>query len=295
MMADVNIAAWLLGAAEMAEAIPPVLARTTTGPAMPLGAPPSSPPLFHLMEHVPPGTTKITNPGIYEWRGYEVFMPVISKAIDDLDSRRLVTRPEYDSMDRAARAKAFTVAHLSTQDALWKVRDAIRTAVAEGTPFTKFKDSMAENVETSKLGIGHLETVFRTATGQLYANGKERMVANPVLANIFAFVENQPIRDSRLSDLCRIISKSGISGSAIYMVADPVWQKFKCPRHPNCRCNARYISWAEAADRGIWIAQEYIRTGIFPAVLAFVPIPRDDSGAILQLPKGWTAGGGYDF
>jgi hypothetical protein len=76
--------------------------------------------------------------------------------------------------------------------------------------------------------------VFRTAIQSGYSRGMDKILQVDLVDSFFPYVETLPIHDDRLTDLCSIISRSGIGGSAIFRRDDKVWQKFKPPRHYNC-------------------------------------------------------------
>jgi len=98
-----------------------------------------------------------------------------------------------------------------------------------------------------------------------------------------------PIRDSRLTDLCAIISTSGLQGTGIYRADDPTWVKFRPPRHFNCRCGTRRLTVAMAAARGIKEAERWLESGQPPLSPEFVTPPN------VELPTGWVSAGGDGF
>ena len=84
-----------------------------------------------------------------------------------------------------------------------------------------------------------------------------------------------PIRDSRLTDLCAVVSRSGIQGSNIFRADDPVFTEIgDVPRHWNCRCNVQPLAVAEAGRLGINEAQLWDETGVRPETPAFVEFPK---------------------
>ena len=127
-----------------------------------------------------------------------------------------------------------------------------------------------------------MEGVFRDNVQKAYAEAQNRLVAHPLVKELFPYVATEPIYDSRLSELCRVVAQSGIQGTNIFRVDDPVWKKYQNPRHFKCRCGRVYLTIEQAAARGIKEAIRWLSSGRPPQTPAFVKNPAVD------LPKGWT-------
>lgn len=237
LLADANLVGWIKGAAGVAQNIQESTALTVTPAAAPL---PQLP-----YDTVPVGA------GEWKWNGLKVWLPMVREAVQSLQEKRLVTRPEFDQMDQQAREKAFTVANLKTQESLGTVLDAITKATNEGTSYPEFKDAVDEALGASKLGPGHLENVFRTGTGQAYSDGLERLAAHPLVTNQFPYVQALEIGDARETTLCYEFTRSGIGGTSVFRRDDPVWQKYRPLRHWQCRCGQRLLSVEDAAKLGV--------------------------------------------
>ncbi len=264
LLADADLAGWLNGASGVAQLIP-----------LPERSQPSA-----LTKSSPSAGETEPPPTLPEWRGLTSWLPVIEAAVHDLHDRQLVTRRDFDRMDERARKGAFTVAHLKTTEAIGKVHEAVTDAVAEGDSFSTFKRKVDRALGTSTLGVGHMENVFRTNVASAYSRGFDDIADHPVVAELYPFVETMPIRDSRLTDLCRIVAESGIDGTAIYLRSDPVWQRYKSPRHYQDRCGQRLLSVRDAARRGIKYAQEWERTGVEPPNPPYVSQPNLDAESL---------------
>ena len=250
LLGDADLAAWVNGGAEVAADLPEPL----------------------------PG-----QPGVYQWPGMRAWLPVVSGAVSSLRAKNVMTRSEFDRLDGTLRAKAFTAAGIASTQALDNLREAVVESVENGHGFNEFQANVREAFDTSPLGVGTLDNLFRTNLAVAYAAGQEMIADHPLVRDEFPYAETLPIRDSRLTELCDVIARSGIGGSAVFRRDDPVWQKFKPPRHWRCRCGQRFLSVRDAAERGIAEAREYLKTGRWPATLAFVPPPA------VELPKGWAS------
>lgn len=269
LLADAGLAGWYRGAGEVAGLLSPGDSsaserRADQSVLNPVGNESGSPP------RMPPG------PALQDWDGSPAWLPIISGAVEDLRSRQLVTRPEFDALDDWARTRSFTVADLHTQEALGAVRDAIADAVEQGTGQRQFTQRVTEALGRSALGPGRLENVFRTNVAAAYTAGMDRIAEHPIVQEQFPYEEVMPVRDSRLTSLCDTISRSGINGTAVYRRDDPVYQKYRSPRHYQDRCGRRLLSVRDAAAKGIKEAEEWLRTDSPPATRAWVPEPHLD-------------------
>lgn len=256
LLADAWRAAWLLGGASL----PPVRPPEPTPPPTAANGQPPDPPL-------PPVVIAQESP---EWDGDPLWLPVIEAALDDLHAKQGVSKQQWDALSKQAREDAFAVAETMTADASQHVQQAVSESIDKGGTLAEFKDNLAANVETSALGPAAVENVLRTSTMIAYNAGFEAVREENDAE--FPFVETVPIRDDRLTPLCALIARSGIHGTAIYAANDPVWRRFRNPRHWNCRCGTLALTAEDAAAKGVHEVK-------------YVAWPK------VQLPKGWEPGG----
>jgi hypothetical protein len=218
-----------------------------------------------------------------EWQGMRSWMPLIRKAVESLQEKRLVSRAQFDQLANDAKQRAFTVAGQRTEQAIAKVREAVVEAVETGSGLREFQDKVAEAAETSPIAPVHAEVVFRNNVNRAYGEGMDRILDDPIVGNGFPFEANSIIDDSRVTDLCRVFNKSGIAKTNIFLRADPVYQAYKAPRHHGCRCSRIPMSIEDAARRGLAYAREWIKSGVQPQPPAYVPTPS------VTLPPGWVS------
>lgn len=258
LLADARLAALLGGAAGVATLLPPS----------------KDPPRLNVLGGAEWG-----------WDGGKLWLPIIEAAVADLQARHLMTRIEWETAADDVRRQAFTTAAVQSQEALGHVRDGLVEAVAQGTGLQAFRAHMRENVETSDVGAGTLENIFRTGTATAYSAGMDRVLESPIVGEAFPFEESLGIPDSRQTELCHVINHSGLDGTAVFLRDDPTYQKFKIPRHFGDRCSRNPLTVEMAAERGVKYAQEWLRLGQRPDRLGWVAPPP------VSLPKGWTPGG----
>lgn len=217
----------------------------------------------------------------WSWRGRRAFAPLVRGAVADLRERHLVTRPEYDALSREAKRRAFTLAGTETERALQSVRDVLAEAVEEGLSWRQARARLRAEALDGLL----TENAVRTNVTRAYSAGMDRVLDEPQVDEAYPFEEAVVTDDSRLSDLCDTIRRSGLQGTAIFYRKDPVYLHFKSPRHWQCRCARRPMSVEDAARRGIRAARRWLQTGVPPLGELFVPWPD------AELPKGWIPPG----
>ena len=223
----------------------------------------------------PPGAPPpFTPPAIPAGAPDRIVYPVIDEAVKELGTKRVVTRPEFDRLDDAARAKAFTVANVSAGETLEKIRDTLAEQIEKGVDREEWRDKVLDAVgEGTFLSERHLETVFRTNVQGAFSDGQKRVLDHPFVASGFPYSEYNAIHDDRVRDEHLALETLGIQGTNIYRNDDPVFITFRPPWDYNDRCNWNPISVKQAAAAGIKEAQEWLRTGVEPTDKAFVPFP----------------------
>lgn len=214
------------------------------------------------------GTALSTTP----WTGN--LFSTISNAIRSLISRNVMTRSDYDVLDAAARAKAFTVAGIDAEDTLAKIRGALAENIQRGADLDTFsKDVMDAMDEGTFLSDAHLETVFRTNVQTAFSDGQMTVLSNPLVRDGFPYSAYDAIHDDRVRHEHLQMENHGIDGSNIYRNDDPVFQTFRPPWSYNCRCSWTPLTLRQAASAGVVEAQEWLRTGHPPTAPAHVAMP----------------------
>lgn len=270
---DEGVAAPRLPTPERLPATPP--------PELPSWLPPREPPLVPIEGEA----------GHFEWGGMRAWLPLVEEAVADLQSRELMTKEEFEQLDYEARERAFTVANVNGMEALEKIRTAVVEAVQDGLGFPAWKELVEEDLETSALGPGRLENVFRTNVNQSYHNARETIAANELIGDQFPYRERLVIADARITPLCEELARAGLQGTAIMRAEDPAWVRYRPLSHFSCRCGVRLMSRRDAARRGIEEAIQWEKEGIPPAVPAYVPEPQLSEEA-RKLFAAWEGRGG---
>ena len=173
----------------------------------------------------------------------DVRFPTIDEAVKHLSEKNVLTRDKFDALDAAAKSKSFTVANVSSDETLTKIRDALAKNVMEGADFEKFKDDVLSDVNSGTfLSDAHLETVFRTNVQSAFSDGQMTVLNDPLVRGGFPYASYYSIHDNRVREEHLELDKLGIGGTNIYRTDDPVFQTFRPPWSYNCVLPGNYIS-----------------------------------------------------
>lgn len=220
---------------------------------------------------IPPITPHRTG-GAEEPEG--IHFPIIDEAVKNLAERNVMTRDRYDALESAARAKAFTVANVSADETLTKIRDSLAENVKEGADYETWRKKVMEDVEQGTfMSEAHQETVFRTNVQTAFSDGQESILQHPLVRSAFPYRARHAIHDERVRENHLALETLGIDGTNIYRADDPVWQLFRAPWDYNDRCSDIAMTVRHAAEKGIKEAQDWLESGVEPTDKAFVTMP----------------------
>lgn len=203
LVTEAEIAGWILGHDEVMGKLPDeVLAEPSGAILPPLAAEGVDEPLIRL--------------------------PAIEAAAEDLLSRNIVTRADFDTMRRESRRNAFTAARLDSEDSIATVRDVLAENL-EATSLRNFRQALKERLDTSRLGAWHQELVFRNNIQRQFRIGHDTLAENPIVQDVLPYREYQAIDDDRARKQHLDLQKLGLSGTGVYRSDDPFWRVFSIP------------------------------------------------------------------
>jgi uncharacterized protein with gpF-like domain len=195
-----------------------------------------------------------------------VEFPAAEAALKDLAKRRIVTRRDFDVMSEAARRGAFTVARQNTADAVEQIHQALMETIQEGPSHAEFRQKIENRLGSGAIRAGHLETIYRTNVAAAFAAGQEQIAADPVVRTVLPFARYDAIRDARARPEHLALETLGLDGTNAYWASDPLWSLFSPPWDFNCRCTKTFLTVRQAARLGVKVAQQWLDTGVEPTV-----------------------------
>lgn len=217
----------------------------------------------------PPPTTRF--PGRFgEADEPSVRFPRLEQAAKRLSERKILTKDAWEAETQAARDRAFTLAGDLSTATIDTIRGVLTEDIAEGTSFEGFVRKLEQRIGKSPLAPGHLETVYRTNVQAAFRDGRETIMSQPVIAEVFPYAKYSAIDDSRVTPTHLALQTLGMMGAGgkrtgVYRRDDPFWDTFTPPWWYNCRCGTYPLTVARAASFGVLEAIEWHRTGVPPA------------------------------
>lgn len=208
-----------------------------------------------------------------------VRFPIIHEAAKEMAIRGVLTPSYFESTIGKARLEGLSMARISSLDALEKMRNALVDAVVDGDTVETFMDKAADALGKSRMAEKRQRMLFRNHVNMAYQLGQKAVVQSPLVRSSAVFAFRSEIDDSRLTDLCRALSRSGLVGrggkrTSVFCVLDPVWARVAPSSHMGCRCSTIFWPIKRAAEKGIEAAIKWLETGIRPPDdELFVPTP----------------------
>ncbi len=187
------------------------------------------------------------------------YQPLPNKeAIVHFNGKALLTSESYLDVKSYEHALAFTVAGLMDEDLLKDVRDAVASAMENGTDFRTFKQTLkpylmakgwlAETLDdgTQQLVAGsnrRLRTIYSTNLQTAYSAGQWERIQQtkkflPYLQYMPSVSENPRLSHKRYYGLCRPTD-------------DPIWQSIMPPNGWGCKCWVKQLTRRQAEEVGI--------------------------------------------
>jgi SPP1 gp7 family putative phage head morphogenesis protein len=155
-------------------------------------------------------------------------------AVNYLRNLTPVTREVFDGLTRQYQNDAFTVAGISDQRLIEKIRDALSATLAKGgtrADFHSAVDELCSDAGVEKLAAFELDTVFQTNSGKAYSAGRLEQMREPGMMDALPYWQYWTVGDLRVRPAHAALD--GFCARAI----DPVWLKIYPPNDYNCRCS----------------------------------------------------------
>ena len=160
-------------------------------------------------------------------------------------SRTPVTPSEWQSLNRQARAQAFTVAGAVSLRVVQLLLSSIGRAIEKGQPLDAWKRDVRKSktlAEFASKNGATLSTAFVNANQTAYNAGRWRQFQEPDIRSAAGFLRFDAILDPATTRLCE-----GLNGT-ILPNDHPWWLTSWPPLHHRCRSSVRAIT-AEMAER----------------------------------------------
>ncbi|MCZ7563810.1 MAG: phage head morphogenesis protein [Burkholderiales bacterium] len=158
--------------------------------------------------------------------------------------RRGVVLPDvyYGQLQGFARAKAFSVAGLTSADQIQQVLDSLNRSLREGDHFSDWVKKVRAGEVPLAFPRHRLETIFRTNVQGAYGRG--RVEQQERTKDRYPYLMYDAVNDSRTRP-----NHKALDGY-IAPYGDPFWRTHTPPLGYNCRCTLVSLTRAQAIQRG---------------------------------------------
>lgn len=154
------------------------------------------------------------------------------EAIDYFKRKKVVTKTEFEKLDRQAKSAAFTVGGIYQQDILeafkQEITNALETGQTQKYVINQFKEIL-DGAGHKELGDFHLETIVRSNMMTAYGVGRRKQLEET--SDLLPFWQRNAVGDNRTRPKHRALD--GI----IYPANHEFWDDHFCPDDFNCRCS----------------------------------------------------------
>lgn len=204
--------------------------------------------------------------------------PLLNKeAIIHFKGKTLLTSYSYLDVKAYEHALAFTVAKMMDEDLLKTVRDAIQSALENGTDFRDFKKNLLPYLnaqgwgnftDDKKLLNRRLKTIFHTNMHSSYSAGQWQRIQQT--KEFLPYLQYMPSVSTKKRDEHK--QYYGL----VRPVDDPIWSSIMPPNGFGCRCYVKQLTKRQAEKIGI----------SEPTTLEMETVQNPRTGEAMQTPKG---------
>ncbi len=158
------------------------------------------------------------------------------EAIDSLKAMIPTDTKEYRQMEAAMKLRAFTVANVSSIDAVNRVKKRYEDALESGASRSETLGNIRQLLEQEGISEANpywLELHYRNNMMTAYNSGRWTQIAHNDLVEFLVY---SSVLDSGTTELCRKLD------GVIKPKTDPFWKKYYPPNHHKCRATVSVLS-----------------------------------------------------
>lgn len=162
-----------------------------------------------------------------------------------------MTRIQFDMLNQAAKAEAFTIAGSENIALIAQVKEVAQRSLIEGLTQNEFQKDVKllfESAGVTPTSPWHLETVFRTNIGSAYNAARYQQTFESPTEAVELFVPYLQYSTTGAATVCDICAPYN---GRIYRRDDSIWGTMYPPNHYNCECLVAPVSALEAEAEGL--------------------------------------------
>lgn len=247
-LSDTDLASWIAGMDVLSKQFPAWLVEEFQTGIRSIAPPPAPPAnrfkLFSMFEGEP-----------------KLRFPLLENAAQRLSELNILNRNDWDNATADARNRAFMITGNISNETIEKVRDVLVENINQGTSLSGFREQIGNTLESSGIGPGRIENIYRTNVQAAFRDGKETLASDPIVQSVFPYKAYLAVHDKRTRSNHLALESLGLNGTNIYRSDDEFWNHFSPPLSYNCRCGTRLMTVEAAARAGVKEAQLWLQSG----------------------------------
>ena len=166
-------------------------------------------------------------------------------AIDFLRNLTPVTREVFDGLSKQYQVESFTVAGITDQKVLQRIRAALTDVISSGGTDADFRHAVAQlttDAGVEQLSAQELDNVFQTMSHKAYSAGRYEQLTDQSVLDALPCWQYWTVGDDRVRPEHRVLDQ--FAAQAI----DPVWSRIYPPCGWGCRCSVVPLTAEDAPD-----------------------------------------------
>jgi hypothetical protein len=161
---------------------------------------------------------------------------------------------QFEQLSAANRARAFRIAGVERLRLVQQVRNFIKKAIEDGTPWRDVLNKMEALFGTAgvpKPSLARLRTVYRSNTLHAYAVARNEVLNDPEVVRGFPFRQYLSVGNGR-PGVNNVRDVHAGFHAKIFRHDDPFWAHFSPPWEWGCRCFVVALTAGQVGRKTVW-------------------------------------------
>lgn len=174
------------------------------------------------------------------------------EAIEFLKRKVALTPEEFNALEAVLRARAFTVAGITSLAALRDLLDLLNRALETGMTLQEFQseaNGLLERRGYTGLSPYRADNVFRTNLQTAYSVGRYQQMTRPDVLRRRPYWQYDAVLDERTRPTHRALH------GKVFRADDPFWDTWYPPNGYRCRCSVISLSEEQVRRMGLTVEE----------------------------------------
>lgn len=177
-------------------------------------------------------------------------MDYFKAAAEFLEGKKVVTKEEFRTLSKKARAQAFTVSGYSSLKVLEEFLNKLTEAVKEGTTKEQFQEKMNDFLKDGgydPVNPWKADNIFRTNLQTAYNAGHYMSMTEPEVLAARPFWQYKTAGDGKERP------SHALMADRVYPADHRIWDVWYPPNGYKCRCTVVTLSKSQVEKRGLHV------------------------------------------